>query len=40
VEDGTGSVVGGGEGVRSLLILGDVPVVLMLLISIAVFLVF
>jgi hypothetical protein len=40
VEDGAGSVVGGGEGVRSLLILGDVPVVLMLLISIAAFLVF
>jgi hypothetical protein len=39
VEGGAGSVVGGGEGVRSLLILGDVLVVLALLISITVFLV-
>jgi hypothetical protein len=40
VEGGTGSVVGGGEGVHVLLILGDVLVVLVLLISITVFLVF
>jgi len=39
VEGGVGSVIDGGEGVRSLLILGDVPVVLMLLISSLVFLV-